>query len=83
MNTVNVYTLIEPENKEQILSKVTSIKDEYLNIIYQVSMHSGRKLILFGFQGNYAYVRDRMENMQIQSIDCKGGNRPIRLRLQG
>ncbi len=38
---------------------------------------------MLGFYGNYAYVWNKQENMQIMSVDCKGGNRPIRLRLQG
>ena len=46
-------------------------------------MHSGRKVVMLGFYGNYAYVWNKQENMQIMSVDCKGGNRPIRLRLQG
>ena len=44
-------------------------------------MHSGRKMIMLGFYGNYAYVWNKYDNMQILSIDSKGGNRPIRLRL--
>lgn len=40
-------------------------------------------MIMLGFYGNYAYVWNKLENMQIMSIDSKGGNRPIRLRLHG
>lgn len=66
-----------------MISKVSSIKEEDLNIIYQISIHSGIKMIMLGFYGNYAYVWNKQENMQIMSIDSKGGNRPIRLRLKG
>ena len=54
-----------------------------MNIIYQITKHGARKMIMLGFYGNYAYVWNKLENMQIMSIDSKGGNRPIRLRLQG
>lgn len=39
-------------------------------------------MILFGFYGNFAYIWNKQENMQIFNVDTKGGNRPIRLRLQ-
>ena len=38
---------------------------------------------MLGFYGNNAYIWNKTENMQIMSVDCKGGNRPIKLRLQG
>lgn len=39
-------------------------------------------MILLGFYGNFAYVWDKQQNMQVFSIDTKGGNRPIRLKVQ-
>ena len=40
-------------------------------------------MVMLGYYGNYAYVWDKQENMQIMSVDTKGGNRPIKLRVQG
>lgn len=63
------------------ISKISSIKEEDLNIIYQISLHRGKKMIMLGFYGNYAYVWNKQEGIQVMSVDSKGGNRPIRLRL--
>ena len=39
-------------------------------------------MVLLGFYGNFAYVWNKQENMQIFSIDTKGGNRPMKLKIQ-
>jgi hypothetical protein len=88
-NYINIYKFEEynPETNQITkdifyISKVSSIKEEDLNIIYQICTHqAGNKMVMLGFHGNYAYVWNKHENMQIMSIDSKGGNRPIRLRL--
>ena len=72
------------QHSQYFLSKTTQQKEEDLNIIYQLCFHGGSsKLVMLGFYGNYAYVWDKQENMQIMSVDTKGGNRPIKLRVQG
>jgi WD40 repeat protein len=69
------------QQSQYFLSKTTQQKEEDLNIIYQLCFHGGSKLVMLGFYGNYAYVWDKQENMQIMSVDTKGGNRPIKLRV--
>ena len=38
--------------------------------------------MLLGFTGNFAYVWNKQESLPIFSIDTKGGNRPIMLKVQ-
>jgi NAD(P)H-flavin reductase len=60
---------------------VQQIKEEELNIIYQIQQ-KGDKRVLLGFYGNYAYIWNQNQQLQIFSVDTKGGNRPIRLALK-
>lgn len=50
-------------------------------MIYNLFQH-GSSLILFGFQGNYAYLWDSKQSMQLFTVDTKGGNRPIRVAVR-
>lgn len=38
--------------------------------------------MLLGFYGNFAYVWNQTQSLQIFSVDTKGGNRPILLALK-
>ncbi|CDW88527.1 wd40 repeat domain-containing protein [Stylonychia lemnae] len=76
-NYINVYNF--DENKQ--IQKIQSIKEEDLNIIYNINMMNN-KMVLLGFYGNFAYIWNKQENMQIFSIDTKGGNRPLKLKIQ-
>ena len=39
-------------------------------------------MVLLGYYGNFAYVWNFNERMQLYRIDTKGGNRPIRFKIQ-
>ena len=39
-------------------------------------------MVLLGFTGNYAYLWDHSNSIQIFAVDTKGGNRPITLALR-
>eukprot|EP00347_Sterkiella_histriomuscorum_P019530 403341280 len=76
-NYINMYSF---DNHKQI-QKTQSIKEEDLNIIYNINMMN-QKMVLLGYYGNFAYIWNKQENMQIFSIDTKGGNRPMKLKVQ-
>jgi hypothetical protein len=62
------------------LQKVQQIKEEELNIIYQIFRWKDQRILL-GFYGNFAYIWNQTQSFQLFSVDTKGGNRPIRLKL--
>jgi len=60
-NYINLYRL-SPETSRPRLSKTTSLKEEDLNVIQCLSIHSGRRLIMLGFYGNYAYLWNKQDH---------------------
>jgi len=82
-NFVNIYAFSQNAEGLFDINKVQSVKEEDMNIIYQIAKHGANKMMMLGFYGKYAYVWDKQEGMQVMNINCNGGNRPIRLRLQG
>ncbi len=73
-NYINAYSV--DENKH--IQKISSIKEEDLNLIYDIHNYQSKQVLL-GFTGNFAYVWNKQESLPVFSIDTKGGNRPIRL----
>lgn len=79
-STTSVQLGTNPSHLPKI-HKVQQIKEEELNIIYNL-FQQGSSLVLFGFYGNYAFLWDQRQSMQLFTVDTKGGNRPIRVAVR-
>ena len=77
---LNVYRYSNNQNPgQECLSKSQSLKQTYLNIIYE-AMYSDDRMLLLGFSGLHCFLWDTHQNLALIKVNTKGGNRPIRAR---